>query len=46
MVLFELLSVILKDGEKVKECPVCGGEDFEFKEGCLMCTGYGFSKCS
>jgi len=37
----------IKDGEKSKgECPVCGGEDFEFKEGCLMCTGCGFSKCS
>lgn len=37
----------IKDGEKSKgECPVCGGEDFEFKEGCLMCTGCSWSKCS
>ena len=37
----------IKEGEKSKgKCPECGGEDFEFKEGCLMCSKCGFSKCS
>lgn len=37
----------IKDGEKSKShCPICGGENFEFKEGCLMCMDCGYSKCS
>lgn len=37
----------IKDGEKSKgTCQVCGSTNFEFKEGCLMCTQCGWSKCS
>lgn len=37
----------IKDGEKSKgSCPNCGGEDFEFKEGCLMCSSCGYSRCN
>lgn len=36
----------IKDGEKVKgKCPECGGEQFEYKEKCLMCSNCGWSKC-
>ena len=37
----------IKDGEKVTgNCPDCGSEHLEFKEGCLTCMGCGNSKCS
>jgi ribonucleoside-diphosphate reductase alpha chain len=37
----------IKDGEKKKgTCQVCGGSDFEYKEGCLLCIGCGWSACS
>ena len=36
----------IKDGEKAKgKCPECGGEDFVYKEGCLICSSCGYSKC-
>lgn len=42
-----IIKRYIKDGEKSKgNCPNCGGENFEFKEGCLMCVDCGFSKCS
>jgi ribonucleoside-diphosphate reductase alpha chain len=37
----------IKDGEKISShCPDCGGEQFEFKEGCILCSNCGWSKCS
>jgi len=34
-----VLKRYIKDGEKTKGfCPQCGGEDFEFKEGCISCS--------
>jgi len=36
----------IKDGEKAQsQCPECGNENFEYKEGCLSCTSCGYSKC-
>jgi ribonucleotide reductase alpha subunit len=36
----------IKDGEKGKgTCPVCGSNDLQYKEGCLICMGCGNSKC-
>jgi ribonucleoside-diphosphate reductase alpha chain len=36
----------IKDGEKGKgNCPDCGGNHLEFKEGCLVCMACGNSKC-
>lgn len=36
----------ITDGQKGKgKCPECGGEDMQFKEGCLICMGCGNSKC-
>jgi ribonucleoside-diphosphate reductase alpha chain len=36
----------VKDGEKSQgKCSRCGGTEFEFKEGCLICSGCGWSKC-
>jgi len=37
----------VKEGEKIAgHCPECGGEQFEFKEGCILCSSCGWSKCS
>jgi len=37
----------VKEGEKITGyCPECGGEQFEFKEGCILCSNCGWSKCS
>jgi len=42
-----VIKKFIKEGEKTKgKCPECGGEDFEFKEGCLLCQKCGWSKCS
>jgi len=36
----------ITDGQKGKgKCPECGGEDMQYKEGCLICMGCGNSKC-
>ncbi len=36
----------VKDGEKGKgNCPVCGSDHLEFKEGCLTCMACGNGKC-
>ena len=41
-----VIKKYIKDGEKAKgQCPECGGENFEFKEGCLMCVECSWSKC-
>lgn len=42
------LKKFIKDGTKKKgeECPHCHQIDtMEFKEGCLVCTSCGYSKC-
>lgn len=37
----------ITDGQKGKgKCPECGSEDMQYKEGCLICMGCGFSRCS
>lgn len=44
-----VLKKYIKDGERVlshNECPECGNKDLVYKDGCLTCTGCGFSKCS
>lgn len=36
----------VKDGEKFKgKCSECGSDQLEFKEGCLICSACGSSKC-
>jgi len=36
----------IKDGEKARgRCLECGSEELEFKEGCLICSACGLSKC-
>jgi ribonucleoside-diphosphate reductase alpha chain len=41
-----VLKRYIKDGEKInRTCPNCGSTQFEFKEGCLICSSCGNSKC-
>ena len=41
-----VIKKYIKDGQKGKgKCPECGGEDLQYKEGCLICMGCGNSKC-
>ena len=40
------LKRYIKDGTAGKgKCPVCGGENLEFVEGCLTCKSCGYGKC-
>ena len=42
-----VIKKYIANGEKTKgKCPECGGEHFEFKEGCLICVECGLSGCS
>ncbi|MDA3779740.1 MAG: adenosylcobalamin-dependent ribonucleoside-diphosphate reductase [Bacteroidales bacterium] len=41
-----VIKKYIKNGEKGKgTCPVCGSNDLQYKEGCLICMGCGNSKC-
>ncbi len=41
-----IIKKYIKDGEKLKgKCHQCGSENLEFKEGCVICSGCGSSKC-
>jgi len=41
-----VIKKYIKDGEKIEGlCPECGGKNFEFKEGCLICVQCSWSKC-
>jgi len=41
-----VIKRFIKDGEKGSgTCPICGSNDLQYKEGCLICMGCGNSKC-
>jgi ribonucleoside-diphosphate reductase alpha chain len=41
-----VIKKYIKDGEKGKgKCPVCGSENLEYVEGCLVCKSCGYGKC-
>jgi ribonucleoside-diphosphate reductase alpha chain len=43
-----MLKKYIEDGTKVHgdECPNCGSDSLERREGCVTCMSCGFSKCS
>jgi ribonucleoside-diphosphate reductase alpha chain len=46
-VIARVLKGYIKDGTKSTEkgCPSCGSSELFYQEGCLSCSGCGFSKC-